>query len=199
MIGIDLTKSEQEIIQSLEKWLHKVYTFTKTLLNNTNRNTNYAPKESQEQLIKYLKYIKLSKLQSNTNTVNRSISTVTDSDLADIDLDLKVNTGCPIIVIGCKSDTLTSTTQDINQMNSNKIIQGKIRAICLQFGAGLIYTSAEKAVNVSLLRKYIAHRLYPEALLMEMSIQVLEYTSKIILVFALSHYVYVYVYVYHRH
>ena len=191
MIGIDLTKSEQEIIQSLEKWLYKVYTFTKTLLNNTNKNTNNH-KESQEQLIRYLKYIKLSKLQSNTNTVNRSISTVTDSDLADIDLDLKVNAGCPIIVIGCKADTLTSTTQDINQMNSNKMIQGKIRAICLQFGAGLIYTSAEKAVNVSLLRKYIAHRLYPEALPMEMSIQVLEYTSTLIVVFALSYSVYIY-------
>ena len=175
MIGIDLTKSEQEIIQSLEKWLYKVYTFTKSLLNNTNKNNTH--KESQESLIKYLKYIKLYKLQSSTsnNNTNRSIFTVTDSDLADIDLDLKVNTGCPIIVIGCKSDTLTSTTQDINQLNSNKIIQGKIRAICLQFGASLIYTSAEKAVNVPMLRKYIAHRLYPEALPMVVSIQVWVY------------------------
>ena len=51
-------------------------------------------------------------------------------------------------------------------------VQGKIRAMAIYFGASVIYTSAEKKTNIAQLRKYIFHRLYPEAIDMELTIEV---------------------------
>lgn len=79
----------------------------------------------------------------------------------------------PLVVIGHKSDVIRS--DDAVAAKAAKELQGKLRAICLEVGAALIYTSSlevENLINCGTLQRYCSHRLYPESIPMTLSIQV---------------------------
>lgn len=81
--------------------------------------------------------------------------------------------GLPLIVVGCKSDLISM--EDAASIREARELQGHLRALCLEVGAALIYTTteadlnpeAEKLCNMLRLKKYIEHRLYPENLLLQ--------------------------------
>lgn len=79
----------------------------------------------------------------------------------------------PLVVVGHKSDVIR--TDDAIAAKAAKELQGKLRAICLESGAALIYTSSlevENLINCGTLQRYCSHRLYPEAIPMTLNIQV---------------------------
>ena len=79
----------------------------------------------------------------------------------------------PLVVVGHKSDVIRS--DDAVAAKAAKDLQGKLRAICLEVGAALIYTSSlevENLINCGTLQRYCSHRLYPEAIPMTLNIQV---------------------------
>ena len=78
--------------------------------------------------------------------------------------------GLNIIIVACKSDLVK--VDDAANLKRAKVIQGELRAIGLLIGAAVVYVSAVTDTNTARLRKYIIHRLYPEALGVEGGIEV---------------------------
>lgn len=68
--------------------------------------------------------------------------------------------------------TLSSpTTADFNSMRTSKELQGRLRLLCLEAGAGLLFTNGQLERNTGFLRKYLLHRLYPSHLAMSLQIE----------------------------
>ncbi|CAN0291357.1 unnamed protein product, partial [Laminaria digitata] len=74
---------------------------------------------------------------------------------------LEKNVGVPMVVVGCKADSLQSET--FEQQQRLHFIQQSLRRFCLKYGAALVYTSAKDGVNCGLLHRYLLSCLYPGA------------------------------------
>jgi len=165
MIGIDLSKPE-ECSHNLRKWLCKA----------KQEIDNYFSKLSSENVETLLqtnnKFLNIH--QNNTNNTNEtdtSTSNINPESTGNTPLEKEkerererekefINYGIPIIVIGCNTEFLQM--EDATAMKRLKDVQGEIRSICLQVGAGLLYISTEKESDVTRLHTYLLHRLYPE-------------------------------------
>lgn len=74
---------------------------------------------------------------------------------------LTTNLGIPIVVACAKADSVSQLEKDFDYNEGIfEYIQTYLRRICLSYGATLIYTSARKETNCSLLVDYIEHRLF---------------------------------------
>ncbi|CAN0230250.1 unnamed protein product, partial [Hapterophycus canaliculatus] len=74
---------------------------------------------------------------------------------------LERNLGVPMVVVGCKADSLQSET--FEQQQRLHFIQQSLRRFCLKYGAALVYTSAKDGVNCSVLHRYLLSCVYPDA------------------------------------
>ncbi|KAJ2486686.1 hypothetical protein IWW47_005482, partial [Coemansia sp. RSA 2052] len=73
---------------------------------------------------------------------------------------LETNLGIPLIVVCTKSDTMELIERERGFKEEDfDYIQQVLRAVCLQFGAALIYTSTHNPVTFSTLYHYLVHRL----------------------------------------
>uniref|UniRef100_A0A8C9RTE7 Dynein light intermediate chain n=1 Tax=Scleropages formosus TaxID=113540 RepID=A0A8C9RTE7_SCLFO len=71
------------------------------------------------------------------------------------------NLGIPVLVVCTKCDAISILEKEHDYREEHfDFIQSHIRRFCLQYGAGLIYTSAKEEKNLDLLYKYIVHKLY---------------------------------------
>jgi len=154
VVGVDLSRPEDQCVKSLEQWLLRVANFSKTYHNTA--DTGVAAKDT---LLHYLHHAKYSKTIPDMSSSSSSPPPDSSSDSST----LRINVGFPIIVVGLKADVIGSQCE-AGAINSAKELQGRLRGLCLQFGAGLVYTSANKSSNVVSLRKYMYHRLYPEVI-----------------------------------
>uniref|UniRef100_A0A8D3E547 Dynein light intermediate chain n=1 Tax=Scophthalmus maximus TaxID=52904 RepID=A0A8D3E547_SCOMX len=74
---------------------------------------------------------------------------------------LSYNLGIPVLIVCTKCDAVSvlEKEQDYREEHFD-FIQSNIRRFCLQYGAGLIYTSVKEEKNMDLLYKYIVHKVY---------------------------------------
>ncbi|KAJ2251977.1 hypothetical protein GGI13_003545 [Coemansia sp. RSA 455] len=73
---------------------------------------------------------------------------------------LETNFGIPLIVVCTKSDTMELMERERGFKEEDfDYIQQVLRAVCLQFGAALIYTSTHNPATFSTLYHYLVHRL----------------------------------------
>ncbi|KAJ2745131.1 hypothetical protein GGI20_002393 [Coemansia sp. BCRC 34301] len=73
---------------------------------------------------------------------------------------LKTNLGISLIVVCTKSDTMELIERERGFKEEDfDYIQQVLRAVCLQFGAALIYTSTHNPATFSTLYHYLVHRL----------------------------------------
>ncbi|KAL6067712.1 Cytoplasmic dynein 1 light intermediate chain 1 [Balamuthia mandrillaris] len=71
------------------------------------------------------------------------------------------NLGIPIVVVCQKVDMLEGLEKEYSYRDDHfTYIQQYLRRICLQYGATLLYTSAKRNIQCSLLFNYLKHRLY---------------------------------------
>nr|XP_061796296.1 cytoplasmic dynein 1 light intermediate chain 2-like isoform X3 [Nerophis lumbriciformis] len=71
------------------------------------------------------------------------------------------NLGIPVLIVCTKCDSVSVLEKEHDYKEEHfDFIQSHIRQFCLQYGAGLIYTSAKEEKNLDLLYKYIVHKLY---------------------------------------
>lgn len=163
IILLDLSKPEDEVVSSLQSLLRQASEF---LL----KNSNYQPAESVTQardlFIEYLTSVR----STRGAAVNSSATTSTESteqaaalsSEARFELALK-QFGAPTIVVGWRSGEASG--DDFAVLKSAKELQGKLRLLCLEAGAALIYTNAAGVSSGnSLLRRYLLHRLYCDRL-----------------------------------
>nr|CAD7396024.1 unnamed protein product [Timema poppensis] len=71
------------------------------------------------------------------------------------------NLGLDIVVVVTKTDYMSTLEKDFDYRDEHfDFIQQWIRRFCLQYGAGLFYTSVKEDKNCDLLYKYLTHRIY---------------------------------------
>ncbi|KAJ0044077.1 hypothetical protein NL108_010565, partial [Boleophthalmus pectinirostris] len=71
------------------------------------------------------------------------------------------NLGIPVLIVCTKCDAVSVLEKEHDYRDEHfDFIQSHIRQFCLQYGAGLIYTSVKEEKNLDLLYKYIVHKLY---------------------------------------
>lgn len=74
---------------------------------------------------------------------------------------LTSNLGLDVVVVITKTDYMSTLEKENDYRDEHfDFIQQWIRRFCLQYGAGLFYTSAKEDKNCDLLYKYLTHRLY---------------------------------------
>ncbi|XP_074522305.1 cytoplasmic dynein 1 light intermediate chain 2 isoform X1 [Halichoeres trimaculatus] len=71
------------------------------------------------------------------------------------------NLGIPVLIVCTKCDAVSVLEKEHDYREEHfDFIQSHIRRFCLQYGAGLIYTSVKEEKNLDLLYKYILHKVY---------------------------------------
>ncbi|XP_075933763.1 cytoplasmic dynein 1 light intermediate chain 2 isoform X1 [Anarhichas minor] len=71
------------------------------------------------------------------------------------------NLGIPVLIVCTKCDAVSVLEKEHDYREEHfDFIQSHIRQFCLQYGAGLIYTSVKEEKNMDLLYKYIVHKMY---------------------------------------
>ncbi|BES88603.1 dynein light intermediate chain [Nesidiocoris tenuis] len=74
---------------------------------------------------------------------------------------LTSNLGLDVVVVITKTDYMSTLEKENDYRDEHfDFIQQYVRRFCLQYGAGLFYTSAKEDKNCDLLYKYLTHRLY---------------------------------------
>lgn len=74
---------------------------------------------------------------------------------------LTYNLGLDAVVVITKTDYMSTLEKENDYRDEHfDFIQQWVRRFCLQYGAGLFYTSAKEDKNCDLLYKYLTHRLY---------------------------------------
>lgn len=74
---------------------------------------------------------------------------------------LTSNLGLDVVVVITKTDYMSTLEKENDYRDEHfDFIQQWVRRFCLQYGAGLFYTSAKEDKNCDLLYKYLTHRLY---------------------------------------
>lgn len=167
VVAVDLTEGEQALL-SLRKWLAMVSAHIASY--------HAALTDEQRQSLRrsYAHYLSTARLQGAQN------DTLSDADSEEMIAAQTTKSPlavdrfyAPIVVVGCKSDLLN--LHDIAVVRSLKELQGKMRIVCLEAGAALLFSAREKeetAKNASLLREYVVHRLYSDKIAMDLSINV---------------------------
>jgi hypothetical protein len=70
--------------------------------------------------------------------------------------------GVPLIVVPCKSDEIDDWPAKLNFEDAHiDYVKAHLRKLCLECGAGLVYTSAKKNSNIDTLRSYVLSRAVP--------------------------------------
>ncbi|KAK5582137.1 hypothetical protein RB653_003720 [Dictyostelium firmibasis] len=123
--------------------------------NTTNNNTNKTSPTTD-------------KIQTNNNVQKKkkkkvNISSAEDASvLPPLSENILINNlGVPILVVCCKSDSVVMLEKDFDYKDELfDYIQQYLRRICLQYGAGLIYTSARKEINCDVTLEYIENILF---------------------------------------
>lgn len=165
LVVLDLSKPD-DCVASLHNWLQRISAYI------TKYHSDIGADESRNIKTSLLNY--LSRARSTKGSVEKSTSDESsESDAPDIESNFILeHFGLPIIVVGTKVDTVPVDSSA--DMKRAKDVQGRIRSICLEAGAALIYTAAEGQLttNCAELKKYLIHRLYPDQIGTELSLEV---------------------------
>ncbi|XP_008308164.1 cytoplasmic dynein 1 light intermediate chain 2 isoform X2 [Cynoglossus semilaevis] len=71
------------------------------------------------------------------------------------------NLGIPVLIVCTKCDAVSVLEKEHDYREEHfDFIQSNLRRFCLNYGAGLIYTSVKEEKNMDLLYKYIVHKIY---------------------------------------
>lgn len=168
MISLDLSQPET-CITALNYWLEKVHRCV------VEHHRRLAPLESTSQknaLVRYLKHARSTKGSIAAATAEEEEEVEEPPTASAEELFRADCFGAPVVVVGTKADTILADTS--TAMKQARELQGRLRSICLEIGAALVYTSAasKDQPNCAALKKYLMHRLYPEQISAELAMEV---------------------------
>ncbi|EFA84960.1 dynein light intermediate chain [Heterostelium album PN500] len=167
MIVIALDFSQPwNIVDSLKKWLAILETHIKSITPQNEKRESLKDKV----LIKWHQYVEPA--QPNSSSIlsasqkkkrKQVVTPIEDTSvLPPLSENILIsNLGLPILVVCCKSDSVVMLEKDFDYKDELfDYIQQYLRRICLQYGAGLIYTSARKDINCDVALEYIENQLF---------------------------------------
>ncbi|XP_034252337.1 cytoplasmic dynein 1 light intermediate chain 2 isoform X1 [Thrips palmi] len=112
---------------------------------------------------KWLDYVEPGDEMDSSAALRRTSRNM-DEELGEMPLGegiLTRNLGLDVVVVVTKTDYMSTLEKDLDYRDEHlDFIQLWIRRFCLQYGAGLFYTSVKEDKNCDLLYKYLTHRIY---------------------------------------
>jgi hypothetical protein len=170
VIVLDLSQPDT-CVATLVDWLQRVHSYTKGYHDSA------APTQSAASKQALLQYVKTARIKKGKAAKDAEEAEPALEALSSEDLFIQDHFAVPILVVGNKADTVVADTSAA--MKQARELQGRIRSICLEVGAALVYTSTTPtaststgAGNTAVLKSYMMHRLYPDQISMELSLEV---------------------------
>ncbi|KYR01501.1 dynein light intermediate chain [Tieghemostelium lacteum] len=178
MIMITLDFSQPwSLVDSLKKWLNILEDHIKSIF----KDNSIGFKDLQDKLlIKWHEYVEPVAAVTTSDATSTASTTTTTSvqkkkfrkvnatPIEDTSVlpplgenILTHNLGVPILIVCCKSDSVVMLEKDFDYKDDLfDYIQQYLRRISLQYGAGLIYTSARKEINCDVALEYLENMLF---------------------------------------
>jgi hypothetical protein len=205
LLALDLSKPE-DCIATLHSWLHKISAFSIKYHNSLSKDVSKALKKS---IWTYLKNARSARRRHNQhgevgNEDNgKNTSELQDEDEAELEGNFATSCfGLPVIIVGCKADAIQMESAAV--IKHSRDIHGRLRSICMEVGAALVYTAAATCAgaavpssssagtstavaaasaaegvaapsttgNCAELKAYIMHRLFPDQIPLDQSLDV---------------------------
>lgn len=169
VIVLDLSQPDT-CVPTLVDWLQRVHAYTRRYHDST------APAQSAASKQALLQYVKTARIKKGKAAKDAEEAEPALEALSSEDLFIQDHFALPILVVGNKADTVVADTSAA--MKQARELQGRVRSICLEVGAALVYTSSTTAAstgagnNTAVLKSYVMHRLYPDQISMELSLEV---------------------------
>lgn len=168
IVAVDLTKRETEIIQTVRHWLRVIADQLSVYYGNISDEEVTILKQN------YLHYLATVRLHKG-NVANDMNTTEQDQLIATVSEKYQFANNqffVPIVVVGCKSELLNFN--DVSTLRQVKEIQGKLRQLCLDVGAALIFPNNKEqdSQKYTTLKNYLIHRLYSNNIRMELGLEV---------------------------
>uniref|UniRef100_A0A7N8XGN7 Dynein light intermediate chain n=1 Tax=Mastacembelus armatus TaxID=205130 RepID=A0A7N8XGN7_9TELE len=146
------------IMESLQKWA--------SVLRDHVDKLKISPEDMREMEQKMVKAFQeyTEPEDATPSSPQRRTATAGDDEAVVLPLGdntLTYNLGIPVLIVCTKCDAVSVLEKEHDYREEHfDFIQSHIRRFCLQYGAGLIYTSVKEEKNLVLLYKYIVHKLY---------------------------------------
>uniref|UniRef100_A0A8C5B1D7 Dynein light intermediate chain n=1 Tax=Gadus morhua TaxID=8049 RepID=A0A8C5B1D7_GADMO len=146
------------IMESLQKWA--------SVLRDHVDKLKISPEHMRELEQKMMKAFQDYAEPEDVNQASSQRRAQPGSDGEDVVLPLGENTlthnlGIPVLIVCSKCDAVAVLEKEHDYREEHfDFLQSHIRRFCLNYGAGLIYTSVKEEKNLDLLHKYILHKIY---------------------------------------
>ena len=150
VVTVDLSKP-WDIVSSLEKWIDVLKQVIEKVL---------SPEQLKEMKKKISQDLQ-TYVESSSEKKNEGESEITGEEKKAIVIDEaipKVNLGIPLIIVGTKADYYSRVLAKSHADEKFEHVVRRLRAIALDHGAGLVFTSAGEGSSIQTLQDYVYTR-----------------------------------------
>ncbi|KAK3932583.1 Cytoplasmic dynein 1 light intermediate chain 2 [Frankliniella fusca] len=147
------------ILDQLQSWA----TVLQDHIDKLKLSSDELQEYKQTIMRKWLDYVEPGDELDSSAALRRTSRNI-DEELGEMPLGegiLTRNLGLDVVVVVTKTDYMSTLEKDLDYRDEQlDFMQQWIRRFCLQYGAGLFYTSVKEDKNCDLLYKYLTHRIY---------------------------------------
>jgi len=157
------------VMESLMKWLKAVEQANEVLLSRISEDARQKLRQKISSHVQFYVDPSVKKKASEALTITEEETTKVKIDTGKP----PTNLGVPLIIVGCKTDYFARkwAKAGVGSEGDERFdfLTRRLRKLCLEYGAALVYTSAlgsyisstsSRGTNIELLQDYIFHRLY---------------------------------------
>ena len=172
-----------EVFSTLQYWLMRVRNHIQLLCERIGKNKIDDLRKGNATYLRCVKSLKGTELLHFNHACNLDTNAFLPSDAAEL-------FAVPVIVCACEcevaqADHPTSASGDSKSTKHRQLLQGQLRALCLEAGAALINIAMDDHISsctsyksssrhVERLSQYISHRLFPESVLMDRPLAIID-------------------------
>jgi len=159
LIMVDLSRPWL-LKQSLEKWIKFVQEVFAQLISKL---PDDKQEEVKQNVIDKIKLYKEPEIDEQGKYIKKKMEEEEKKKLLNTPLKegvLNTNCGIPIVFVINKSDVVTQSSEKKTFEKNSEFILSHVRAMALEYGATIVYTSGKASFNVNLLYDYICHILF---------------------------------------
>lgn len=185
------------MLHSFKRWTTLIVNFISTYFNDM----SISPSQMQRMQESWKYYLRKVRMTKGAKLLTESDSSQSNKG-EDSDISSPLQSGAeyapfPIVVVGFNHTQVTlilqnttssssanssaSNINDLLQVNKFKDLIGKLRYYCLDLGMALLLipsltdNTITSNDNLPLLKKYVMHRLFPEQIGMDLSVEVIDF------------------------
>jgi hypothetical protein len=186
LINLDLNRTE-EFLASFKRWIKLITDFISLYFTIVPSSTSSTSSTEMKLSLQSFWYEYIVRARENSGKKFVAEGSNPERKPADNYVEAYESLPFPLIIVGQYNPSMTflsslnagtpANANDLVLLNKMKESVGKLRYYCLETGASIVFLSANllnrsESLNDGLLKEYISHRLFPDQISMELSIEV---------------------------